>query len=72
MESILRQTTMNRAIQEHLKPKKINNENGLIEIRFDEFADVKKFFNSAIKAWRILEPTMISVVNGGLDDDHVE
>ena len=64
---------MNRAIQELLKPRKLINEiSGLAEIRFDPEADVKECFDSAIKAWRILEPQMISVVNGGLNDDHVE
>ena len=72
LESIARQTAMNRAIQEHLKPERRITDDGLAEIRFDPKCPVKEHFESAIKAWRILEPSMISVQNAGLDDDHVE
>lgn len=41
VDSIARQTAMNRAIQEHLKPKRLVNDNGLVEIRFDARANVK-------------------------------
>ena len=57
----------------HLKPVKvINQENGLIEIKFDESAGIGKHFDAAIKAWRIMGPTMIKAVNEGLVDIHVE
>lgn len=63
---------MNRAIQENLKPNKIQHDDGLIEIQFDQKADIRGNFESAIKAWRIMEPTMIKVMNVGLNDENVE
>jgi hypothetical protein len=44
----------------------------LVEIKFDSDAGIAKHFDAAIKAWRILGPSMIRAVNEGLDDDHVE
>ena len=71
IESIYKQTNMNMAIQEYLNPKIVKTDQ-LIEIKFDENANISEHFESAIKAWRILGPTVISVVNQNLSDDHVE
>jgi Ran GTPase-activating protein (RanGAP) involved in mRNA processing and transport len=69
--SILSQASMNRAIQEHLKPVKIPKD-GQIEIKFDDNAVIARHFDSAIKAWRILGPTVIRAQNEDLHDEHVE
>lgn len=69
-EAIEDQTAMNRAIQEHLKPKKVQVQ-GLVEIQFSNKVKIVDFFNSAIKAWRILEPSVIRAQNEGLGDEHV-
>ena len=63
---------MNRAIQENLKPRRIYYTNKLVEILFDDMADLKKNFESAIKIWRIMEPSIIKVVNFGLSDDDIQ
>lgn len=62
---------MNRAIQENLKPQLIKVDN-LTQIQFDEKAQIGKYFDSAIKTWRILTPSIIKAVNQGLEDEHVE
>ena len=54
VESITKQAGMNRAICEHLKPRRQMNENGLREIKFADNCPIKDYFDSAIKAWRIL------------------
>lgn len=64
------QAKMNRAIQENLKPIKVDKK-GLLEIQFDPKVRVANFFESAIKAWRILSPTSITVTNENLEDAHV-
>ena len=56
--SILKQTTMNRAIQEHLRPRKVVT-GGLVEIQFDDKVRIAEHFDSAIKAWRILGTSYI-------------
>jgi hypothetical protein len=66
------QAKWNKAIQEHLKPARTETLEGLVEIKFDENAGIAKHFDAAIKAWRILGPSMIKAVNEGLNDDHVE
>ena len=62
---------MNRAIQEHLKPKRATTDK-LVEIQYDSKAKIAQHFDSAIKAWRILGPSIIRAVNEGLGDEHVE
>ena len=62
---------MNREIQEHLKPVKVES-NGLFEIKFEGNVCLANYFDSAIKAWRILEPSFIKVVNEKLEDEHVD
>ena len=69
--SILSQAAMNRAIQEHLKPRRVTTDK-LVEIQFDSRASIAQHFDSAIKAWRILGPSVIRAVNEGLGDEHVE
>jgi len=69
--SILSQASMNRAIQEHLKPKK-RQRDGQVEIEFAEQAGIAQHFDSAIKAWRILGPTVIKAEQQKLRDEHVE
>ena len=69
--SILSQAAMNRAIQEHLKPRRVVTDK-LVEIQFDSRARIAQHFDSAIKAWRILGPSVIRAVNEGLGDEHVE
>jgi Ran GTPase-activating protein (RanGAP) involved in mRNA processing and transport len=66
------QARYNKAIQMHLKPVKVTQEKGLIEIQFSEGAGIGEHFDAAIKAWRIMGPTMIKAVNEGLGDAHVE
>jgi Ran GTPase-activating protein (RanGAP) involved in mRNA processing and transport len=73
VRNVLTQARYNKAIQMHLKPVKAKNEsNGLIEIQFEESAGVGEHFDAAIKAWRIMGPTMIKAVNEGLGDAHVK
>jgi|TARA_B110001450_G_C17440288_1_gene407650 hypothetical protein len=56
----------------HLKPIKFTNENGLIEIKFRDGAGIAEHFDAAMKAWRIMGPTMIKAVNEGLEDAHID
>ena len=56
----------------HLKPVRVNRPNGLIELEFSKGAGIGQHFDAAIKAWRILGPTMIKAVNEGLGDAHVQ
>lgn len=69
--SILSQAAMNRAVQEHLKPKRVSVDQ-LVEIQFDSKARIAQHFDSAIKAWRILGPSVIRAVHEDLGDEHVE
>lgn len=67
---------MNRAIQEHLKPRRVVT-GGLVEIQFTGKSGstgvrIAEHFDSAIKAWRILGTSFIRAVNEGLGDEHVE
>ena len=39
---------------------------GLVEIQFDKRCQISKYFDSAIKAWRIMEPSFIKAMNEGL------
>lgn len=65
------QAKQNRAIQEHLQPNKVETADGLVEIQFNPKAPIAKHFEAAIKSWRIMKPTLIRVVNEGLNDSHV-
>lgn len=71
VERIQHQAKMNRAIQESLKPKRVE-EDGLVEIQFQGKVSISKYFDSAIKAWRIMGPTYIRAMNEDLEDEHVE
>ena len=53
LDKIQVQVAMNRAIQENLKPVKVET-NGLVEIEFCKEVRVADHFKSAIKAWTIL------------------
>ena len=44
----------------------------IIEVKFDENAKVAESFHSAIKAWRINEPNIITLENQNLGDEHAE
>lgn len=68
--SILAQAAMNRAIQEHLKPRRVVT-GGLVEIQFNGRVRIAEHFDSAIKAWRILGTSFIRAVNEGLGDEHI-
>lgn len=62
---------MNRAIQENLKPARVEKD-GLVEIQFQGKVCIASFFESAIKAWRIMGPTYIRAMNENLEDRHVK
>ena len=71
LDKIQVQAAMNRAIQENLKPVKVET-NGLVEIEFCKQVRVADHFKSAIKAWTILQPQVIRAQNEGLGDEHVQ
>lgn len=62
---------MNRDIQENLKPRRIHHQNGFVEIQFQGRVCIADYFESAIKAWRIMGPNMIQAINERLGDTHV-
>ncbi len=40
------------------------------ELVFDEHASITSYFESAVKCWRINQPTVIMIENQGLTDEH--
>lgn len=84
---VLKETKLNRAIQEQLKPTFFSSKNSVVEsskkqageasslryseIAFVEGAPVDKVLGSAIKCWRITMPTQIQIENQNLTDAHI-
>lgn len=69
--SIMNETKLNTNIEKYLKPVKKQLTSEMYEIVFDPDARLVKYFEAAVKTWRIMQPNFISVVNEGLEDQHI-
>ena len=50
----------------------MNRYKTVVEVKFDESSKIGDCFQSALKAWRIYQPTKIIAENQNLTDDHIQ
>eukprot|EP00347_Sterkiella_histriomuscorum_P007848 403347332 len=68
--SIIHEAKLNKAIRKHLKPIFKNHRDGLNTIEFQ--SNIKRYFESVVKCWRIMKPQYINLTDEDLGDDHMK
>jgi hypothetical protein len=68
---VVKEAYLNKSIQRNLKPQKRVMTHDMFTLDFDPNANVAKYFDSALKCWRIMKPNYIEVTNQNLEDEHI-